>query len=137
MTELDGLLAAGRAAAAELMRETVTIRAAAAEGGFDWESGTESPGTGAVLYTGQARVKAVARSRGEEVDAGEHNVTLREYTISVPWGSAAPPERVVPGATVDVDESPDARLVGLRLWVTGVEYGSTATAWRISAEDRS
>lgn len=136
MSELDALLKEGRTAAEQLYRDGVTIRAAA-EGGFDWESGTETPGTGTVLYTGRARVKPVARSRGEEVNAGEQNTTLREYTVSVPWDSPAPPERVVPGATVDVDASPDARLVGLRLWVTGVEYGSTATAWRISAEDRS
>ncbi|WP_431999328.1 DUF6093 family protein [Streptomyces sioyaensis] len=135
MSELNALLAAGRAAAAGLMRETVTIRAAAA-GGFDWESGTETPGTGAVLYTGPARVKPAAQM-GREVDAGERNVTLRQYVVSVPWVSPALSERVVPGATVDVDASPDGRLVGLRLWVTGVEYGSTATAWRISAEDRS
>lgn len=136
MTELDALLAAGRAAAGELMRETITIRAAAEEG-FDWESGADVPGTGTVLYAGRARVKPVARSRGEEVDAGEQNTTLREYTVSVPWDSPAPPERVAPGATVDVDASEDGRLVGLRLWVTGVEYGATATAWRISAEDRA
>ncbi|MFG2400770.1 DUF6093 family protein [Streptomyces lydicus] len=137
MSALDALLAAGRAAAAGLARETVTIRGAAADG-FDWDTGTESPGSGELLYTGPARVKAVVgRSHGEEVDAGERNVTLRQYVISVPWDSPAPPERVVPGATVDVNASPDARLVGLRLWVTGVEYGSTATAWRISAEDRS
>lgn len=136
MSELDALLAAGRAAAEPLYRDRITIRATAADG-FDWASGTETPGTGIVLYTGRGRVKPIARSRGEEVDAGERNTTLREYTVSVPWDSPAPPERVVPGATVDVDASPDARLVGLRLWVTGVEYGSTATAWRITAEDRS
>ncbi|MGA5635077.1 DUF6093 family protein [Streptomyces lydicamycinicus] len=136
MSELDALLAAGRAAAEPLFREAITVRASA-EAGFDWDSGAETPGIGEVLYTGRARVKPVARSRGEEVDAGEQNTTLREYTISVPWDSPAPPGRVVPGATVDVDASPDGRLVGLRLWVTGVEYGSTATAWRISAEDRS
>lgn len=135
MSELDALLKEGRTAAEQLYRDAVTIRAAA-EGGFDWESGADTPGTGAVLYTGKARVKPDAQV-GREVDAGERNTTLREYTVSVPWDSPAPPERVVPGATVDVDASPDARLVGLRLWVTGVEYGSTATAWRIAAEDRS
>ncbi|MFG2826111.1 DUF6093 family protein [Streptomyces sp. NPDC048434] len=135
MSALDALLAAGRAAAAELMREQITLRASV-DDGFDWGTGTTTPGTGTVLYSGLARVKPVARL-GKEVDAGERNVTLRQYTISVPWDSPAPPERVVPGVLVDVDASRDARLVGLRLWVTGVEYGSTSTAWRISAEDRS
>jgi hypothetical protein len=29
-----------------------------------------------------------------------------------------------------------ARMAGLRLWVIGVQYSGTATAWRIIAEDR-
>lgn len=136
MTDLDAFLTRGRAAAEELQREEVAIRPPA-EGGFDWETGQDAPASENAIYTGQARVKPIARARGEEVDAGEANVTLREYTVSIPWSLYPPEQRVVPGYVVDVLASPDLRMVGLRLWVTGVEYSATATAWRISAEDRS
>lgn len=136
MTALDAALAAGRAAAEELMREQVSL-SLPGDDEFDWESGSSTPSTAASFYAGRARVKPVARSRGEEVNAGEANVTLREYVVSLPWSTPSPAERIVPGVVLDVTSSPDARLVGLRLWVTGVEYGSTSTAWRITAEDRS
>lgn len=134
MSALEAALVAGRAAALELMRETITLYRPG-DDGFDWESGTDTPDDPPVIYAGRARVKPVARSRGEEVEAGEANVTLREYTVSVPWDTVA--TRPAVGDLLDVSASPDARMVGLRLWVTGVEASSTATAWRISAEDRS
>ena len=136
MIRLADLLSRARAAAEDLQQERITIHGADT-GGFDWDTGSSSSSTGSALYSDPARVKPVARSRGEEVNAGEANVTLREYVISVPWSTPAPAERIVPGAVIDVDASPDTRMVGLRLWVTGVEYSATATAWRISAEDRS
>lgn len=136
MRDLDAFLARGRAAAEELQSEGVTIRPPA-DGAFDWDTGQDTTAPGAAIYSGQARVKPVARARGEEVDAGEANVTLREYTVSIPWSMDPPADRVVPGYVVDVLASPDLRMAGLRLWVTGVEYSATATAWRISAEDRS
>jgi len=135
VSALEAALAAGRAAAAELRRETVTLyRPGSAD--FDWDTGTDGSAASLVLYAGPARVKPVARSRGEEVEAGEANVTLREYTVSLPW-DAVGSERPAIGDLVDVTASPDGRMVGLRLWVSGVEFSSTATAWRISAEDRS
>ncbi|MFD8949463.1 DUF6093 family protein [Streptomyces xanthophaeus] len=135
MSALEDALAAGRAAALELQRETITLYRPG-DDGFDWNAGTDTPASATVLYTGPARVKPSAQSRGEEVGAGEENVTLREYTVSLPWDTvpAGPP---AVGDLLDVTASPDARMVGLRLWVGGVQYSSTATAWRISAEDRS
>ena len=135
MTE-DAALAMGRAAAERRMRETVTLTEGA-DGGFDWSTGNSTPAAGDAVYSGPARVRAAPSARGEEADAGEANVTLREYVVSLPWSTEAPVDRVRPGAVFTVDTSPDARLVGLKLWVTGVEYGSAATAWRIIAEDRS
>lgn len=135
MSALDAALAAGRLAALELQRETVTLYRPGSDG-FDWDTGTDSPGAATVIYSGPARVKPAAQSRGEEVDAGEANVTLREYTVSVPWDTAVSQLPAV-GDLMDVSVSQDARMVGLRLWVTGLQYSSTATAWRITAEDRS
>ncbi|MFJ3201015.1 DUF6093 family protein [Streptomyces sp. NPDC086989] len=135
MTSLDAVLAAGRAAALELQRETVSLYRPGADG-FDWGTGTDTPAAAAAIYSGRARVKPVARSRGEEVDAGEANTTLREYLVSLPY-STVPSQRPAVGDVMDVTASPDARMVGLRLWVTGIEFGSTATVWRITGEDRS
>lgn len=135
MSNLEAALAAGRRAALELQRETVTISHAGGDG-FSWESGTDNPPPPAVLYTGPARVKPSTQSRGEEVEAGGQNVTLREYTVSLPWDTPASDLPAV-GDTIDVTASPDARMVGLRLWVTSEGFSSTATAWRIFAEDRS
>ncbi|MEW5658352.1 DUF6093 family protein [Streptomyces cinereoruber] len=135
MSALEDALAAGRAAAVELRRETVTLYR---PGGtdFDWDTGTDGAASPLVLYSGPARVKPVARSRGEEVEAGEANVTLREYMVSLPW-DAGTSQRPAVGDRVEVTASPNLRMVGLDLWVTGAEFSSTATVWRISAEDRS
>lgn len=135
MSALDAALAAGRAAALELQRETVTLYRPG-EGAFDWSTGTTAPASATAIYSGQARVKPAAQV-GEEAEAGEQNVTLRDYVVSLPWSTPPPASRPRPGDVIDVSASPDARMVGLRLWVTGVQYSSTATAWRISAEDRS
>lgn len=135
MSDLEATLAAGRLAALELQRETISLYRPG-DDGFDWTAGTDTPAPSTVLYSGPARVKPAAQSRGEEVDAGEANMTLREYIVSLPWGTVVG-QRPAVGDLIDVSASPDARMVGLRLWVTGPQYSSTATAWRITAEDRS
>lgn len=119
------------------MRETVAVYRPG-EGVFDRDTGGVVEGPPEVeFYTGKARVKGEA-TQGSEVRAGEHNVTLRSYIVSLPWGAVLPAgERPRPGDVIDVTASPEARLVGLRLWVDEVTYGSTTTAWRIRAEDRS
>jgi hypothetical protein len=135
VSDLEAALAAGRLAALEMQRETIALYRPG-DDGFDWGTGTDSPAAATVIYSGPARVKPAAQSRGEEVDAGEVNVTLREYTVSVPWATEVDNLPAV-GDLIDVTASPDARMVGLRLWVTGIQYSSTATAWRITGEDRS
>ncbi|TXS35359.1 DUF6093 family protein [Streptomyces sp. t39] len=134
MRGLEQLLARGRAAARELQRERIRLYRPGA-GGIDWETGEEAPADGATLFEGMARVKAAAH-QGEEVDAGEENVTLRDYVVSLDWDTPALAQRPQVGDRIEVLASPEARMVGLTLWVTGVGYGSTATAWRIGAEDR-
>ena len=129
-------LARGRAAAEELQLDRIHLWLPGPDV-FDRTTGTTTPGAPAAdYYTGGARVKPVAAASGEEVEAGEQQVTLHDFEVSVPWSTAvtAPP---VPGAVIDVLDSPDARMIGLRLWVTTVEFSSTATAWRIRAEVRS
>lgn len=138
MSELESALSAGRAAAAELARDTVTIYRPGPDV-FDRETGQTTVGQPEVVfYAGLARVKPADLS-DTDVQAGERELALRQYKVSVPFSTALPEsgERLRPGDVVDVSASPDPRLPGLRLWVTGVSYSSTATAWRIIAEDRS
>lgn len=133
---VDGILAAGRATALARMRDMVRLYSQAPDS-FDRVTGTTVPGVVTVLYEGLARVKAVAAA-GEDTQAGEREVRLHEYQVSLPWSAPlAPGMRVLPGMRVEVTASPDARMTGLTLWVTGVQYGDQATAWRITTEDRS
>lgn len=136
MSTLEDALAAGRAAAAELMRETGTLFRPG-EAVFDRDTGQMVPGPPAVtFYEGPARVKA-APTVPEDVQAGEQEVALLAYRISLPFDTELPSgERPEPGDVFDVAASPDPRMAGLRLWVTGIQYSGTATAWRLTAEDR-
>lgn len=137
MTSLDTVLAAGRRAAEARMRDTVRLYSQAADT-FNRTTGTSTPGAQTTLYNGKARVKAIAASTGEEKDAGEREVLLREYEVHLPWSMSLPSgTRVLPGMRVEVTASPDARMVGLVLWVTGATFSDQSTAWRIRTEDRS
>lgn len=120
------------------MRDTIVLHRPG-PGVFDRETGLTTPGPPiAVFYSGKARVKA-AQLADSEVQAGEQEVALRQYRVTLPFGTELPVtgERPQPGDVVDVTASLDPRLVGVRLWVTGFQYGDTATAWRIITEDRS
>ncbi|MEU9405038.1 DUF6093 family protein [Streptomyces sp. NPDC048281] len=134
---VDGALAAGRSAAEARMRDTVRLYEQA-DDSFDRTTGTATPGIQTTLYTGKARVKTVAQASGEDVQAADREVRLLEYEVSLPWStSLAPGKRVLPGMRIEVTASPDARMAGLILWVTGAQFGDQATAWRITTEDRS
>jgi len=119
------------------MRDTVRLYTQA-DDSFDRVTGTSSAGAQATLYTGKARVKAIAQSTGEDTEAGEREVVLREYEVALPWATSLPPgTRLLPGARIEVTASPDARMVGLTLWAIGASFSDQSTAWRIRAEDRS
>jgi Family of unknown function (DUF6093) len=137
VSALDAVLAAGRREHEAIMRDTVRVwRPGPAV--FDRTTGAETPGLPVELYAGKARVKPFGRSASTNVEAGEHEVVLREYVVSVPF-SALPPagQSALPGDQVQVTASSDGRLVGRTLWVTASQLNAQATAWRISAEDRS
>lgn len=134
---VDGVLAAGRAAAEARMRDTVRLYTQE-PGTFDRASGTTTPGAKNVIYEGTARVKPIAQAAGEDVQAGSREVRLLEYQVSLPAGTPlASGTRVLPGMQVEVLDSPDLRMIGLILWVTGANFGDQATAWRLITEDRS
>ena len=139
MGDLDALLAQARAAHEDLM-------AAAGDGirihrpglpVFNQATGGETPGADLVLYEGPARVKPAGLAGGTEVQAGEREVRLRDYEVAVPWSATVPPGEVLrPGDEVLVLAAEDPRLAGVTLFVTGRQFSSTASAWRIYAEDR-
>lgn len=138
MTALDAALAAGRREAEALMVDTISFYRPG-EDIFDRATGQTVPGPPAVIFhTGRARVKP-AQLAVSQVQAGEQELMLRQYRITIPWSTVLPVsgERPRAGDVVDVTASPNARLVGLRLWVQSVQYSATATAWRIIAEERS
>lgn len=138
MSALDAALAAGRAEAEALMVDTISVYRPG-DDTFDRTTGATIPGAPVVtFYTGKARVKP-AQLAASEVQAGEQEIALRQYRVSIPFSAGLPAggERPRPGDVVHVTASPDPRLAGIRLWVTGAMYSATATAWRIVAEDRS
>lgn len=137
MSLLDATLAAGRAEAEARMRDTVRLHSQAADS-FNRSAGTTTPGAQTTLYSGKARVKAIAQSTGRETEAGEREVVLREYEVHLPWSTVLPGGvRVLPGMRIEITGSADARMVGLVLWVTGATFSDQSTAWRIRTEDRS
>lgn len=134
---VDGVLAAGRQAAESRMRDTVRLYSQA-DDSFDRGTGTTTPGAKTTLYEGKARVKPIAQAAGEDVQASDREVRLLEYQVSLPASTTLPDGvRVLPGMQLEVLASPDARMVGLVLWVTGAHFGDQATAWRLTTEDRS
>lgn len=134
---VDGALAGGRIAAKARMRDTVRLYEQA-DDVFDRTTGTTVPGAQTTLYTGIGRVKSLAQASGQDTQAGEREVRLLDYEVHLPWDAPLPDGvRVLPGMRIEVTASRDARMVGLILWVTGVQFGDQATAWRIQAEDRS
>ncbi|MFJ2259476.1 DUF6093 family protein [Streptomyces sp. NPDC087844] len=134
---LDTVLAAGRAAAKARMRDTVRLYSQGPDV-FDRTSGNTVPGPQTTLYEGMGRVKSVAQASGEDTQAAEREVRLLEYEVSLPWDAPlAQGSRVLPGMRLKVTASPDARMVGIVLWVTSSQFGDQATAWRVMTEDRS
>ena len=134
---VDDALAAGRATAEARMLDTVRLYEQAPDG-FDRATGTTTPGAQTTLYEGKGRVKPVAQASGEDVQAADREVRLLEYQVSLPWSTSLPPgKRIMPGMRIEVTASPDARMVGLILWVTGGQFSGQTTAWRITTEDRS
>lgn len=134
---LEGVLAAGRAAAESRMRDEVRVYSQDPDI-FDRGSGTTTPGEKTVIYKGKGRVKPIAQAAGEDVQAGDREVRLLEYQVLLPASiELAPGTRVLPGMQVEVLYSPDTRMVGLVLFITGANFGDQTTAWRLITEDRS
>lgn len=139
MGDLPALLAQARAAHEDLMAASGDMIRIHRPGPatFDQATGGETPGADLVLYEGTARVKPTGLVKGTEVQSGEHEIRLRDYEVALPWASTVPPGEVIrPGDELLVLAAADPRMAGAVLHVTGRQFSSLATAWRIYAEDR-
>ena len=132
MTAIDPqpLLAAGRLAHQQLMVDSCTITRAGTPT-LNRSTSVLTPGTATTLYSGPCRLKPQRVPRNEE--AGERLTVVARYELALPFGSLATDSLRV-GDTVILTASGDTRLVNQTFAVMAVDFGSTATAWRITVE---
>jgi len=131
MGELDSLLAAGRAAHQALMVDTCTIVRPGTPV-LDRTTSALTPGPGTVLYDGPMRIKP--QRTPSPTEAAERRQVIARYNASLPF-DAIPADELRIGDMVTVTASADARMVGQVMNVMAIDYGSTATAWRLTLED--
>jgi hypothetical protein len=126
---VDSVLAAGRTAALQLMRDTCTVERKSGQV-FDENTGQYTD-TWAPVHTGPCRIKPRSHS---EAEFGEREVTLHSYIVVLPWDATPEIHRE---DRLTVIASDDAWLIGRPLEVIDVGYAGTATARRLVVEDNS
>lgn len=133
MTAIDPqpLLAAGREAHEALMVDACTIARAGAPT-LNRATSVLTPGVATTLYQGKCLVKPQRVPRNEQ--AAERLTVVAKYEVALPFSALASDDLQV-GDIVTVTASGDSRLVGKSLAVMAVDFGSHATAWRITAEE--
>jgi hypothetical protein len=124
-----GVLARGRAAALQLMRDTCTVERKSGPPVLDPDTGLLVQPWVAV-YTGACRVKPRSSS---ETEWGEREVTLAQYVAVLPWDATPTIKRE---DRLRVTASDDAWLVGRNLEVIGISLAGTSTARRLLVEDK-
>lgn len=131
----DPILAAalddGRAAHQGLMIDTCTITRPGTPT-TNRATSVQTPGASTTLYAGKCRLKAQRIPKDAEV--GERLQAVARYELALPF-DAVPTAPLRRGDVITMTESGDPRLVGQTLTVTAIDYGSTATAWRISVQN--
>lgn len=132
---LDGALIDGRAAHEALMVDACTITRPGTPV-LDRVTSQLTPGAATTLYTGKCRLKSQRMPKPAE--AGEELQMLMRYELALPFSATLPAgEELRVGDVVTMTASADARLVGQVLHVMAVDFGSTATAWRLTVEDQT
>jgi hypothetical protein len=128
---LDGALVDGRAEHERLMIDACTIDRPGTPT-LDRATSVLTPGTATVLYAGKCRLKGERQARPAE--AGEELQMVARYELALPFAATLAGELRV-GDRVTMTASGDARLIDQVLYVMAVDFGSTATAWRITVQD--
>lgn len=124
---VETALAAGRTATLALLRDTCTV---ARKGAIVLDPDTgQNTQTWTTVYTGACRVKPRAH---REAEFGEHEVTLHQHVVVLPW-DATPEIRREDRLTVTASD--DAWLIGRPLEVIAVGHAGSATARRLVVED--
>jgi hypothetical protein len=130
---VEGVLARGRTAALQLLRDTCTVERKTGDRVFD-------PGTGQYaetwepVHSGPCRVKR-GEAGGRDAELGDVvNVTLHRYEVRLPW-DATPEIRRDDRLTITASD--DVWLVGRPLEVVDVAYAGTSTVRKLIVEDRS
>lgn len=128
---LDGALVDGRTEHQHLMIDSCTI-SRPGEPTLDRATSALTPGSETTLYSGQCRLKAQRIPR--DVEVGEELQAVARYELALPF-DAVPTGPLRLGDVVTMTASGDARLIGQVLRVMAIDYGSTATAWRITVQN--
>lgn len=131
MSDLDRLIAAGRAAHQSLLIDQCTISRPGTPT-LDRATSVETPGIPTTLYAGVCRLQAQRIPR--DVEFGEQLQAVARYQLDLPF-DAVPAGALREGDTVTMTASGDARLIGQTLHVMAIDYGSTATVWRITVQN--
>ncbi|GAA0853471.1 DUF6093 family protein [Streptosporangium amethystogenes subsp. fukuiense] len=126
---VSGVLARGRAAALQLMRDTCTVERKDGAPVLDEATG-ELVQAWETIYTGACRVKP--RS-SREAEWGEHEVALHQYTAVLPWDASPEIHRE---DRLTVTASDDVWLIDRPLEVIAIALSGTSTARRILVEDK-
>jgi hypothetical protein len=130
-SSLDQLLAAGRLAHQQLMVDACTITRPAGAPTLNRTTSQLTPAANTQLYSGVCRVKAQRIPRDRQ--AGERLTVVGRYEVALPFG-AVPAQPLQVGDALTVTASADTRLVGQTMAVMAVDFGSTASAWRLTVE---
>ena len=133
---VDSVLARGRTAALQLMRDTCIIERRTAHSALNTTTGQYTD-TWTAVYSGACRIKSAAQrgvAAGRDVTTGESELTLHKYEIDLPWDATPEIHRE---DRVTVTASEDAWVIGRPLEVVDVGYTGTSTSRRLTVEDRS
>lgn len=123
----------GQALAESLMVDTCTITRGSGSRTFNETTDQYETTAGTTVYSGACRVKPSVLSGNTTVQAGEREVALWPFTVSVPFTA----DDVELNDTVTVTASLDSSLVGKTLRVRSVARGTYVTARRLDCEEAS
>lgn len=129
---LDQVLAAGRAAHQQLLMLDACTITRAGTPTLDRTTSALTPGTTTTLYSGPCRLKT--QRLPHDRHAYERITVTARYEVALPF-AASPLQPLQVGDRMTITASGDTRLVGRVMTVMAVDFGSTATAWRLTVED--
>ncbi|MFI6477365.1 DUF6093 family protein [Nonomuraea sp. NPDC050663] len=127
---VEDVLAAGRAAALTLMRDTCKVERKSGAPVLDPDTGLYVQAWATIHAELICRVKPRTSS---ETEWGEHEVTLHQYAVGLPWDTTPAIGRE---DRLTVLTSDDAWLVGRPLEVVAISLAGTSTTRRILVEDK-